>query len=367
MKLTELENGHWLASYYLGKRQRRLKGSNRKQLEEQVNKEVYEYNQRGITPDVVKQRSTVEEICDGYWQDHVVEGEVKNKAAVKSAITLFKSMFPHTNVRDLTTDMVETAFKKYAKATHPRIINDERINLQNSSSAVKKMFGLFRAILNWGIKKGFLHSNPCKNAKKYQDNDTFPRFLSKEECKTLVSNGPKRFFDYCFLVLRTGMRPGEALNLSWSHIDMDGGRIYFTRQQRLGLSQKNNKKGTIKISPKLALWLRKRAKVSQEGLVLNYTKQQLRNDAEAAIEASGINKVIKPGTAAFTIYGLRHTFASHLLMAGEKIDVVAEILRHSDINITFKHYKHLVDDMKSAAMEKVDLLDDGFELKVVGE
>ncbi len=164
------------------------------------------------------------------------------------------------------------------------------------------------------------------------------------------------------------MRPSEALKLSWADIDLESRLIYFVRRRKaaVGLRQKNNKKGTVPIDAPLLRWLQERRKASQEGLVLNYTVQQLRDDGELAIEASGINKVAKPGTAKFTIYGLRHTYASHLLMAGEKIETVAKILRHSDINITYKHYGHLVEKYKQEAMAKVNLVEAPIKLRVVG-
>jgi len=47
---------------------------------------------------------------------------------------------------------------------------------------------------------------------------------------------------------------------------------------------------------------------------------------------------------------LRHTYASHLVMAGTQIRVVQELLGHADLAMTMR-YSHLSPDHKAAAVE----------------
>jgi integrase len=43
-----------------------------------------------------------------------------------------------------------------------------------------------------------------------------------------------------------------------------------------------------------------------------------------------------------SFHTLRHTYASHLLMSGVNIFVVSRWLGHSSVNVTEKHYGHLI-------------------------
>jgi site-specific recombinase XerD len=51
-----------------------------------------------------------------------------------------------------------------------------------------------------------------------------------------------------------------------------------------------------------------------------------------------------------TFHHLRHAYASHLLRNGARIEYVSELLGHSSIAVTRKHYAHLTrEDLKKAA------------------
>jgi len=54
-----------------------------------------------------------------------------------------------------------------------------------------------------------------------------------------------------------------------------------------------------------------------------------------------------------TLHDLRHTFASHLAMAGTPIPDIKELLGHSDIATTMI-YSHLSPDRHKAEVEKLD-------------
>jgi integrase len=55
----------------------------------------------------------------------------------------------------------------------------------------------------------------------------------------------------------------------------------------------------------------------------------------------------------FVFHDLRHTFASHLVMAGVDLMTVKVFLGHKDIKMTL-HYTHLAPDYKRAAISRLD-------------
>jgi integrase len=55
----------------------------------------------------------------------------------------------------------------------------------------------------------------------------------------------------------------------------------------------------------------------------------------------------------FVFHDLRHTFASHLVMAGVDLMTVKEFLGHKDIKMTLR-YAHLAPDYKRDAISRLD-------------
>jgi integrase len=63
--------------------------------------------------------------------------------------------------------------------------------------------------------------------------------------------------------------------------------------------------------------------------------------------------MIDHGSAVRT-HGLRHSFATILLAAGEHPKVVSEALGHSTVGITLDTYSHVTPNIQAAAAAKLD-------------
>ena len=70
--------------------------------------------------------------------------------------------------------------------------------------------------------------------------------------------------------------------------------------------------------------------------------------------------------AARTAHGLRHSFASHLVMKGVSVVAVKELLGHESIEMTLR-YAHLSPDVKREAVKLLDGRPEGQVRGAVGE
>ena len=55
----------------------------------------------------------------------------------------------------------------------------------------------------------------------------------------------------------------------------------------------------------------------------------------------------------YTIHSLGHTFVSRMLTSGVDISIVSELLVHSDINITYEKYIHILHGQLEASVMKM--------------
>ena len=63
-----------------------------------------------------------------------------------------------------------------------------------------------------------------------------------------------------------------------------------------------------------------------------------------ALRRAGITRRIRP-------YDLRHAFATEAIAAGVDIGTVAKLMGHSSPMMLLKHYQHVMDSQKRAAIE----------------
>lgn len=194
--------------------------------------------------------------------------------------------------------------------------------------------------------------------------DQIKRLL--EECRR--SKNPL-LFPLVLLLFETGMRPEEAVLLKWWQIDLAAGVISLpktkTVPRRVPVSAevvtilhglKGNATGNDRVF------------VREETASKDKPVRYFRRAFEQACIRAGINQptkrdVSKKAAATIeevneaqrvTLYTIRHSAATYLLMHGADIRTVADILGHENISMTMK-YTHMVDSHKKAAVSNPDL------------
>ncbi len=158
------------------------------------------------------------------------------------------------------------------------------------------------------------------------------------------------------LMLKTGLRPGEAYPLKWSDIDWGHRRMRIERaQERNGRikSTKTEQGRWSDLSPNLIHALRNyrvlHARGDEEGIFWNVagTKPPKDYDKESMRAFKGI--LSRANLLERRIYDLRHTFASIMLSAGVPIPYVSKQLGHTNQVTTLTYYSKWIDTTRYPA------------------
>ncbi|NIT13905.1 MAG: tyrosine-type recombinase/integrase [Candidatus Dadabacteria bacterium] len=178
-------------------------------------------------------------------------------------------------------------------------------------------------------------------------------FLSQEECDRLLTNTSGVCREVIFTALKTGLRLGELIALDWSDINWNDKTLTVRHSwcdRKKGIvTPKSNRERHIPLTDELYKKLLQKRQAT--GLIFVDGRNK-RLDGKA-INREIINACKKTGIKEVTCHTLRHTFASHLVMAGAPLKAIQELLGHSEIQTTMR-YAHL---SSSSLREAVYLLE----------
>ena len=168
------------------------------------------------------------------------------------------------------------------------------------------------------------------------------RYLSHEEMDRLLAVSDDVLTPVLITALHTGLRRGGLFRLTWQDVDFKLGvvRVLQTKNgERWEIPMTNTLRATLQQLPR---------RLSSDYVFPGKTGHGLvdiRKRFHRALQEAGIQ--------GFVFHDLRHTFASHLVMAGVDLMTVKEFLGHKDIKMTLR-YAHLAPDYKRAAITQLD-------------
>jgi integrase len=182
-----------------------------------------------------------------------------------------------------------------------------------------------------------------RKVKFLPENNRRLRYLNKEECQELINACEPHLRPIIITALNTGMRKSEILNLKWNNIDLKHGFILLDKT-------KNDERREIPINDTLRKTLTSIPRRLDVPYVFYDPKtgkpyQDIKRSFHTALRRAKIHD--------FKFHDLRHTFASHLVMAGVDITTVKELLGHKTLTMTLR-YSHLAPSHKVKAVNILD-------------
>jgi integrase/recombinase XerD len=237
----------------------------------------------------------------------------------------------------------------YGKSGKSAIEKIERVDLEGfieqeqdrglRISTVRTRLACIIAFLHFLMEQDIIPGSLLKRGIKLKLPDVLPRAMNPTDVrKLLLVIDDIRDRALFLLLLRTGIRIGEALGLRLNDLDIKGRKVHLYE------GEKNSMGRVVYLSDDalfaIKLWLRRGNKNKEfvfygqsdghlcystgRGLFVKYLKK-------AGLEQKG-----------YTIHCLRHTFASELLNAGMRLECLQQLLGHQDIEVT-RRYARLTD------------------------
>lgn len=168
------------------------------------------------------------------------------------------------------------------------------------------------------------------------------------------------------LLAMTGMRRGEVVALRWSDVDLAGCRLTVNQaasviggEEFVDVPKTRRSRRAIDLDPETVSLLRQHRARQRElflmvGVTATASDRVFTNEVGDPIRPSSIGQAFRRLVGAtdlpvIRLHDLRHTHASHLLMAGINVKVVSERLGHASVSFTLDTYGHVMPGQQAEA------------------
>ncbi len=227
-----------------------------------------------------------------------------------------------------------------------RYIKSRKENVKYQPASINKNISLLKAMFKKAIDWNMVEEDVLKRVrrcKQLQENNRRLRYLAKQECTELINSCEPHLKPIVITALNTGMRKGEVLKLKWDNIDLKHGFILLD-------VTKNGERREVPINDTLRMTLKAITRRLDSPHVFCDPKtgtayKDVKRSFKTAVKRAKIHD--------FKFHDLRHTFASHLIMAGIDLATIKELLGHKDIKMTLR-YAHLAPSHKVKAVNVLD-------------
>lgn len=300
----------------------------------------------------------MEEVCSEYLEKLKTDGK-KQSTRANYYQKIYKYLKP----------LLELKIKNIKKSDYNDLIKILKETL--STKTINDIIILLNSILLFAFKQCYIkeHIKIKKIEDESEDTDDI-EILTDEEQDKLVEYllSDLNYFNFSILLtLRTGIRVGELSALTTTNYHNDFIAIKYTLQRVKNIDNKDISKKTIIVitEPKTK---KSRRKIPFDELIISTKKELEYRENENDYIVTGTNHFMEPRTIENNFekilikcginhrkfHILRHTFAMNCVRSGMSIEMLAELLGHSNIEVTRQYYIHYSLEMKRAELEKIN-------------
>lgn len=254
------------------------------------------------------------------------------------------------------------------KTQYQRFING--LTKKYKKRTVQSIHSIFCTAMNKAVELEMLPFNKFQNVSIAKNDEVVKsNYLTKDEVNIFMNAAavsPFHHFIMVSLLLRTGMRKGELLALTWDDIDLVAKRIKITKSRdKSGCHAPKTPSSvrTIAIDDTLIAQL----KQYQTWQKKQQMKHKIYFDSDYMLTIPngremgeyGVNKAVNEILAKISLHhitphGLRHTHAIMLLESGADIKSVSDRLGHANVTMTANVYVHFTQNLEKEMVSNLD-------------
>lgn len=325
MATLYLRNGTYYLNYSAnGKRYRQAITSDRQEAYQYLAE--FKYRQgRGLIP-LERPQFTFDYLVNRFFQSASNRISHATQRRYRSALEHFRAYLEKWQGLDSLNKIIRPTVQEYINhrlrcTPKPKA---KTINLEVATLAV---------VFRYGVEGGLLEKNPTTGVKPLKNPDTKKgRVLTEEEIALLLS-GCERikmgdwFCQIIVVLLNTGMRAGELINLTWDDIDFSRDVIeireksfWSPKSYARTIPMNQTVRAVIDSLPRSHLFV-----FTYHGKQI--PENRLRKKLLTLSRQVGLPHITR-------IHDFRHTCASRLLMAGVDVPTVSALLGHRSWSTT---------------------------------
>ncbi len=177
------------------------------------------------------------------------------------------------------------------------------------------------------------------------------KWLPEEDCLKLLQATSGMLHDMIFLALKTGLRFGELIALTWADIDFEHRRLTVNKSVVLGKCGPT-KSGRVRYVPLTDSVYEYFSKLRRSNGLL-FIEEDSEFVRQKRINYHLERAYVRAGLPIMGWHTLRHTFASHLACKGASILAIKELLGHQDLKTSLR-YSHLGPNITTETMKLLD-------------
>lgn len=264
------------------------------------------------------------------WLDSRHNLKPSTRARYESTLTVTLARFHDVAIADMSRPMV-------------RKLVADLVAGGAAASSVHKAVGMVRQVLATAVADNMLVINPAEGVELPSAQTAERRYLTGAQLHRLaLAAGARKALVY--ILGTTGLRFGEAAELRWRDVDLDGLRmqvarsVTFVNGHAVVGSPKNGKDRTVALPATVAALL-----------TLGQGDELVFPDTTGGwMRASNVRRRWWARALAdadlptdFKIHELRHTSASLAIRAGANIKALQNMLGHASAGLTLDRYGHL--------------------------
>ena len=253
----------------------------------------------------------------------------KKPSSLRRTVSLMRQLnkdFEAKNIQEITAWQIEKYKAKRKEEVKPATVNREIALLKH----------MFTKAIEWGK----MSESPAKKIRLLKGEVKRVRFLMPDEVQILLFNCVDHLKPIVTVTVHTGMRKGEVLGLRRDQVNFEQGIISL-------LDTKNGERRDIPMNETVRATLR----AIENGSPYFFCNEEGKPFGD--IKKAFATALRRAGIEDFRFHDLRHTFASNLVMAGEHLNAVGELLGHKTPGMT-KRYAHLSPTYKKKVVSTLD-------------